>query len=103
MLDLARGRVWTGAQALDLGLVDNLGGYGEARAAVRDLLALEADAPLRWKSFPEPGGWRELLGGRDDSPVTVLVDELAPVLESLRQAGVFRSCGELEVRPPRIR
>lgn len=52
MDSIARGRVWTGAQALDLGLVDGLGGLDEARAAVRVLLELPADAPLDVRMEP---------------------------------------------------
>ncbi|MEO1017277.1 MAG: signal peptide peptidase SppA [Pseudomonadota bacterium] len=51
---LARGRVWTGQQALDLGLVDELGGIFEAEAAVRRLAGLSPDEPLQLRSFPEP-------------------------------------------------
>ncbi len=34
----AQGRVWTGTQAQDLGLVDNLGGIGDALAVLEELL-----------------------------------------------------------------
>lgn len=50
----ARGRVWTGAQALEHGLVDTLGGYPVALSAVREALSLEDDAPIRLKRFPAP-------------------------------------------------
>jgi protease-4 len=43
--DIARGRVWTGAQALELGLVDRLGGLNEALDEARQLSGLE-DAKL---------------------------------------------------------
>lgn len=43
---LARGRVWSGEDAAQLGLVDTLGGLDEALAAVRQSLKLPADAPL---------------------------------------------------------
>jgi protease-4 len=38
---LAGGRVWSGYDALELGLVDNLGGLGEAVAAAAELAGLE--------------------------------------------------------------
>lgn len=53
--EVARGRVWTGAQALRHGLVDGLGGLVAAKAAVRELLGLPADAPLVLRRLPEPG------------------------------------------------
>ncbi len=45
--ELARGRVWTGADALANGLVDELGGLDRAAAIARRRAALPASAPLR--------------------------------------------------------
>ena len=50
--ELARGRVWTGAQAVERGLADAIGGLREAKAAVRELLRLPPDAPLRLEVLP---------------------------------------------------
>ncbi len=44
--EIARGRVWTGADALEIGLVDELGGIEEATAIARRLAGLPASAPL---------------------------------------------------------
>lgn len=43
---VARGRVWSGAQAKDNGLVDQLGGFRQALAEARRLGELPPDAPL---------------------------------------------------------
>ena len=43
---VARGRVWTGAQAKERKLVDKLGGLREALAEARDLGGLPGDAPI---------------------------------------------------------
>jgi protease-4 len=43
---VARGKVWTGAQAKDKGLVDKLGGLREALREARALAHLPADAPI---------------------------------------------------------
>jgi protease-4 len=48
--DLARGRVWTGADAARAGLVDALGGLEDALALSRKKAGLAADAPVR--SYP---------------------------------------------------
>ena len=48
--ELARGRVWTGADAAANGLVDELGGLQTAAAIARRRGGLPADAPLR--SYP---------------------------------------------------
>jgi len=45
--ELARGRVWTGADAHERGLVDELGGLGRAAELVRHRAGLPTDAPLR--------------------------------------------------------
>ena len=45
--ELARGRVWTGADALANGLVDELGGLDRAAAVARRRAGLPASAPLR--------------------------------------------------------
>jgi protease-4 len=41
---VAQGRVWTGTQALEVGLVDHIGGLEDAIAAAADLAGLEADS-----------------------------------------------------------
>lgn len=49
---VAQGRVWTGAQALEHGLVDRLGGLPEARDEIRALLGLPKEAPVRLRPLP---------------------------------------------------
>jgi protease-4 len=44
---IARGRVWTGSDALGVGLVDELGGLRDAVRIARSRAGLPADAPLR--------------------------------------------------------
>ena len=45
--EIARGRVWTGADALSNGLVDELGGLGAAERIARRRAGLPPDAPVR--------------------------------------------------------
>ncbi len=51
--EIARGRVWTGAQARSLGLVDQLGGLSEAIAKARQLAEIPEDRSVRYKRYPE--------------------------------------------------
>ncbi|MBW2382843.1 MAG: signal peptide peptidase SppA [Deltaproteobacteria bacterium] len=51
---VAQGRVWTGRQALEVGLVDELGGLRTAVDRVREELDLEADADVVLVPFPAP-------------------------------------------------
>jgi protease-4 len=48
------GRVWTGAQALEIGLVDELGGLYEAALAAKEATGIAADAPIALKPYPAP-------------------------------------------------
>ena len=50
--DAARGRVWTGADALERGLVDQLGGYREAGAAAARLAGLAPDTHVEVRELP---------------------------------------------------
>ncbi|MDA8320845.1 MAG: signal peptide peptidase SppA [Actinomycetota bacterium] len=56
--ELARGRVWTGADARDRGLVDDLGGIEDATAVARTRAGLPATAPL--VHFPRLGALERL-------------------------------------------
>jgi len=69
---VARGRVWTGRDALAAGLVDDLGGYPVALAHARELAGLEPDAAVELRRFPAERTLVELLleearGGRESS------------------------------------
>lgn len=52
VLEIARGRVWTGAQALDLGLVDEIGGYRDAVDVAKQLAGLAPEDSVRVRRFP---------------------------------------------------
>lgn len=52
--EAARGRVWTGAQAAELGLVDEIGGLRTAVAAARRLANIDETAPVRLRRYPQP-------------------------------------------------
>jgi protease-4 len=45
--EIARGRVWTGADAAGIGLVDSLGGLRDAVRIARERAGLSPDAPVR--------------------------------------------------------
>jgi len=51
---VAGGRVWLGGEAVERGLVDDLGGLNDAVVGVREALGIEADAPLAVQAFPRP-------------------------------------------------
>jgi len=65
---IAQGRVWTGRQAAERGLVDQLGGLYEAVALVRQKLGLDEDADVVLIPYPGPRSLGEelsdILGSR---------------------------------------
>ena len=54
--DIARGRVWSGEDALRIGLVDEIGGLIDAVAKARELAGVEDDTATRIKFYPVPQG-----------------------------------------------
>jgi protease-4 len=63
---VARGRVWTGADAADHGLVDELGGLRTAVRKAKVLAGLDEDAKVRLVGYPSSSVW-ELLRPRPSS------------------------------------
>lgn len=89
---VAQGRVWTGAQAVERGLVDRLGGLQEAFAAAREALGLAAGTPLDVVILPEPPTLMEQLrrllsggpaGAADEAAIAAALGRLNPDLRRL--------------------
>jgi protease-4 len=51
---VARGRVWTGEQALEMGLVDRLGGIPDAVLVAKERAGLAPDADVMLVQYPPP-------------------------------------------------
>jgi len=103
VLQLAKGRIWTGEQALELGLVDALGGMETAMVEARDVLGLEADAPLRLRRFPRPKSPWEMLFSLTGSRQALMVRTLAefqPSMRALQRLGVMDDSGVLSMPEP---
>jgi len=62
---IGKGREWTGAQARERGLVDELGGLDRAIAIAKELAHIPATAPVRLVRFPEERSLWELLFERE--------------------------------------
>jgi protease-4 len=54
MLAVAQGRIWTGADAKEIGLVDALGGYPEALRLVREVAGIGPQEAIQLVEFPRP-------------------------------------------------
>ncbi len=50
--EIAKGRVWTGVQAKELGLVDELGGFMKALEVAKELAEIDADTKVQIRKFP---------------------------------------------------
>jgi protease-4 len=62
--EIAKGRVWTGAQAKERGLVDALGGYRVALRLARQAAGLPPDAPVTLAVYPRRKSVFEILYDR---------------------------------------
>ena len=61
---LARGRIYTGEQAVGNGLIDATGGFDQALAMLREQVGLEADAPVTYVHLPRQKDiWQRLAEG----------------------------------------
>jgi protease IV len=62
---LAGGRIWTGRQAKENGLIDELGTLEDAIAEARKIAGLDSKSEI--EEFPKPGNpFEALFGGRDE-------------------------------------
>jgi protease IV len=89
--ELARGRVWTGADALANGLVDELGGMDRAAAIARRRAGLPATAPLR--VYPRNSPLERLRPSSDRAAAlapgsSLLAEAWGPVWRLAAQAGL---------------
>jgi protease-4 len=82
---LAQGRVWTGADALAAGIVDELGGVDAAIAKAAELADLEENYEVRW--MEQDLTWRDALVWRLRSGAAWLIDAFAPRRAALPQLG----------------
>lgn len=103
--DVAKGRVWTGADALERGLVDELGGYPAAFRLAREAAGLKPDGAIKVKVFPpkksmvaslregKVGSWALSAVGIDRVDLSPLEELTGPYL----QAAQALSAGEVSM------
>jgi protease-4 len=94
--DVAKGRVWTGAQAKALGLVDELGDMETALGFAREAAGLSRDAAVTLQTFPKPEpSWKQaldLVTGRSEArSLTAALTEIRQILQEtgLRELGML--------------
>jgi len=96
---IAKGRVWTGADAKPRGLVDQLGGFWTAVADVKKLAGIGADERVVFKRFP---GRKGFFAALDDAfGETAAGVRAAQGLALIEQAPVARALIEAVSAAPR--
>ncbi|MDT4896159.1 MAG: protease [Acidobacteriota bacterium] len=70
---IAQGRVWTGAQAKERGLIDDFGGLDKAVETARELAGIPADKGVRRVILPQPRSFFDNLFGSDEDEKSMSV------------------------------
>jgi protease-4 len=98
VLSVAKGRIWTGEDAKEHGLVDELGGFDVALQLARKEAGIEPDAAITLKVFPRPKRMIEQLLQRspDSSEPSAeaiiaeqLLKEMRPLYKMAKKVGLI--------------
>ncbi|MEW6298570.1 MAG: signal peptide peptidase SppA, partial [Thermodesulfobacteriota bacterium] len=106
VLEIAKGRIWTGEDARALGLVDELGGLQEALRLAKDAAGIPPDAEVRLELFPRKKTLLQImaermLGKEDETEKGVTAAALSRTLRTIRP--LTRAARELGlVAPPGV-
>ena len=94
--EVAKGRVWSGTDALEIGLVDALGGFDVALDLIREALELPADGKLKLEVFPKVGSpWEALFGDKPKSSDVAamgmlhLIEQVRPIVVLAEKTGLL--------------
>ncbi len=99
--EIAKGRVWTGVQAQELGLVDKLGGFDLAVTEAKKLAGLKPDEPITLDYLPKSRSPFEGLGqavetGADSARAVI---SLGQTLRDPRAQSMLRTLHQIDARP----
>jgi protease-4 len=95
---IGRGRVFTGSQALENGLVDVVGGFDVALAEAKRLAGIDADADVRLVDYPKAKPWwQQLLNRRSDEQVAL--ESILEDYETFVTTGRVPFQGEVRMPP----
>ncbi|NNC37774.1 MAG: signal peptide peptidase SppA [Hyphomonadaceae bacterium] len=83
--EIAKGRVWTGEQAKEIGLIDEFGGFSKAVEVAKQLADIDSETKVRIKMFP-----------REKTPHEQLVEMFNVTAQS---AASLQKLGELAQTP----
>ncbi len=106
VLEVAKGRIWTGADAKKLGLVDELGGFDVALRLARTEAGLEPDAKIKVAVYPRPKRFIDRLmkrGANNSEPgaeivaIRQMLHTVRPLYNMARQAGLIEDNNVLQM------
>jgi protease IV len=86
---VARGRIWTGADALDHGLVDELGGLRAAVRRAKVLAGLDEDAKVRLIGYPGSSVWDFLRPQPSSQPAAASLPDALGALIAQSLVGII--------------
>jgi protease-4 len=86
---VARGRIWTGADALDHGLVDELGGLRAAVRRAKVLAGLDEDAKVRLVGYPGSSVWDLLRPQPSSQPAAASLPDALGALITQSVVGII--------------
>jgi ClpP class serine protease len=81
---VAQGRIWAGAEAVDLGLVDEVGGLDRAIERAAAAAGLAPQAPVRLVFYPRAAGFFDWLLGQRRPLLPTQIRRLAQGLSGQR-------------------
>jgi protease-4 len=109
VLTIAKGRIWSGQDGKDLGLVDELGGLDVALRLAKEAAKIPAGDEVEVVVYPRKRTLLEALGKKrpessdNEAWARLAVEttrELAPVVAALRQAGILGPAPSVLSMPP---
>ena len=108
VLQIAKGRIWTGEDAKGLGLVDELGGFDEALKLTKKAAGIPDSEDVNLRVFPEKKPFWQLLTGEKPpnsdheaarQALVEVMNLVQPVAQKLQILGAGKSPEVLEMRP----
>ena len=100
VLEIAKGRIWSGQDAKNLGLVDELGGYETALKLVKKAIGVGENEDVNLLVYPRPKNWFEALLQRQaadnsdkeatEQALAQILQDVQPVARELEAVGIAR-------------
>lgn len=97
----ARGRIYTGRQALEAGLVDAVGGVDTAVEQMKELLQLESTDAMALQLYPKPKTFLETLASGDFFSLSLAAKEIESIrteLARIEQPSIWMLTPEFRIR-----